>query len=299
MKALVALAVLLAIGMVGILLYHQQPAEDTTAFDPQASYPLERVVKYSFSVNNPSNRLLKQTGFWTYAPVRQTEHQWVQDIHANVPYTVQHDDVGNQRLQFTLDTLAPFASKIVDVTVQLRLSKDAVEQPNPQNKGNNLDAQRFIELSDPALQAQAGKLIAASPTDTARKTFDWVRSAVKNTGYIDKDRGAAYALATGTGDCSEHMYLNTALNRINGIPARGIAGFVIEHDGVLKPSALHNWSQVQLEQSWQVVDTDLGHFVPDPSTYLAMRILDSQSPFYGDGSQQLFGYPSDIAVRMN
>ena len=299
MKVIVLLAALLAIGMVGLLFYNQQPVEETAAFDPQASYPIERLVKYSFSVNNPTNRVLKQTGFWAYAPVRQTEHQWVQAIHTNVPYTLQHDDVGNQRLQFTLDTVPPFASKIIDVTVQLRLSKNAVEQPNSQDKGNNLDEQRFIELTDPALQAQARALTAASPQDTARKTFDWVRSAVKNTGYIDQDRGAKYALSAGMGDCSEHMYLNTALNRINGIPARGIAGFVIKHDGVLKPTELHNWSQVQLGQSWQVVDTDLGQFAPDPSDYLAMRILDSQSPFYGDGSQQLFGGASDIAVRMN
>ncbi len=299
MRLLTVFTLLMAAGVVGYFIYIERPDEAPVVFDPQASYPIERVVKYSFLISNPGNRVLENTGFWAYAPVRQTEHQWVQDIRVNVPYTVQQDDAGNQRLRFSLETLPPFASKIVDITVRLRLSKQAVEQAEPGYVGDNLAAQRFVELSDPELRAQAEKLVAGSPAGTARNIFEWVKSAIKNTGFIDKDRGAKYALTTGKGDCSEHMYLNTGLNRINGIPARAVAGFVIEHDGVLKPSALHNWAQVQIEQTWQVVDSDLGQFAPDPSAYLAMRILDRQSPFYGDGSQQLFGGSSNVAVRMH
>jgi len=290
--------VVLLVVAIGVALYAYLAEESAPPVtDPLTRYTIERTVKYGFVLQNDSNKVVEHLDFWAYAPVRQTEHQWVQAMQSNLVYRLDEDAVGNQRMHFAIDVLPPFATKHIDVTVKLRLANAAVERPD--QRGEVMGEQPFVELADPQLQRQAQLLRGATNAETARQTFEWVKSAVKNRGFVAKDRGARYALSSGQGDCSEHMYLTVALHRINGLPARGIAGFIVEDDGVLKASRLHNWSQVQVDDVWHVVDADNGLFSPDPSHYLAMRALDRQSKFLGDGSQQLFGRLRDVSVRMN
>lgn len=43
------------------------------------------------------------------------------------------------------------------------------------------------------------------------------------------------------------MYLSMALARANGIPARGIAGYVYGGNAVLHPEDNHNWAEFYLD----------------------------------------------------
>lgn len=261
------------------------------------SYPVQRTVKYSFQVRNPGAEFIADAGFWAYAPVKQTAHQAVIGIRSNVGMVLEDDGLGNQRMLLEVGAIPPFGSRSVDVTVDLRLSPEGVM--GIAAEGEHLTAQAYIETDDPRLIKAARQLDKGDSGKTAQAIFHWVKNRVQNRGYIEKDRGALFALTSGEGDCSEHMYLYTALSRINGIPTRGMAGFVLRESGFIKASRQHNWAESRLDGNWVVVDTDNAAYAPAATEYLAMRIIDKTSRFYGDGSQQLFGGIDKLDVTMN
>ena len=51
-------------------------ANNTSVDAPaESNYSIPRLVQYSFTLQNRSNRLLKKAEFWTHAPVKQTPTQ--------------------------------------------------------------------------------------------------------------------------------------------------------------------------------------------------------------------------------
>ena len=262
-----------------------------------ASYPLQRTIKYSFVLRNPSARLVDHATFWAYAPVQQTTHQYVAAISASYPYKLDRDHVGNQRMQFDVGTLPPFGSRLVDVQVDLRFSRE----PNKTvlTSEEMLSAQIYVELNAPELQRTAKFLDKHNPSKTARATYDWVRVMIKNQGYVAKDRGALYALTHREGDCSEQMYLYTALARLNRLPTVGVAGFPMKESGILRAVQLHNWAEVRLDDDWLVVDTDRNTFASNSTDYLAFHVLVGDSKYQGNGAQQMFGGDDGLVIAMN
>ena len=56
--------------------------------------------------------------------------------------------------------------------------------------------------------------------------------------------GALYAFKERRGDCTEYMSLATAVFRVNNVPARAVAGFVVEEgSAVLSSGDYHNWTE--------------------------------------------------------
>jgi transglutaminase-like putative cysteine protease len=261
------------------------------------SYPLQRTIKYSFVLRNPSQRTVEHATFWAYAPVQQTAHQYVTAIAASHPFHLEKDRVGNQRLQFDVGTLPPFSSRLVDVQVDLRLSKQPIRTALSTER--LLSAQTYIELNAPELQRIAKSLDKHEPDKTARATYDWVRDKIKNKGYVAKDRGALYAIRHGEGDCSEQMYLYTALARLNGLPTVGVAGYPMKESSILHAVQLHNWAEVSLDGDWMLVDPDRNVLASNSTDYLAIHLLAGDSKFQGDGSQQMFGSDDGLLIAMN
>jgi transglutaminase-like putative cysteine protease len=79
-----------------------------------------------------------------------------------------------------------------------------------------------IQARHPAVVAQAALLFGASPEQTARNCFEWVRDWIEHS--IDAARpempcNAADVLAIGTSLCVGKSHLLVALLRANGIPS--------------------------------------------------------------------------------
>ena len=74
----------------------------------EAIYPVERFVKYTFTLHNESNDLLKDVEFSAVAPVSKTSNQKVNKVDATYPFTLQADDLGNQFLNFAFEYIEPF-----------------------------------------------------------------------------------------------------------------------------------------------------------------------------------------------
>lgn len=136
-----------------------------------------------------------------------------------------------------------------------------------------LGAEKYIESDHPDLKHAARILKADTQRQTAENIFNWVTRHVQYSGYIKKDRGALYAFSRKRGDCTEYMYLFTALCRAGSIPARGIAGYISTKDSILSSAGFHNWAEFYDNDRWQLADPQNRVFMKDGQNFIAMRII--------------------------
>ncbi len=237
---------------------------------PAPIIEIPRILRYSFTLKNTGNRVLKKANFWAHAPVKETGTQKVVHIDASHPFEVLTDQLGNQILHFEFVNIPPYASKMVNVTTKLMLTKE-VKPMAENNLQRFLGEEPFVEISHKSLQKTASRLT------TSRQIFNWVARHIKYAGYIRENRGALYALREKSGDCTEYMYLFTALARIKGIPTRGIGGYVYGDDAILKPKDYHNWAEFYQDGKWHLADPQNKVFMDQQSDYIAMRIIYEES----------------------
>jgi len=265
---------------------------------PAVEYTDPRQVRYGFTLQNTTNRLLETAEFWAYAPVKQTSTQRCVNIEASHPYQLTVDDLGNQVLHFTFHNLPPYATKVLSIKADLLVS-DTPNQTTIVDFQNYLQAEKYCESDDPEIAQLAETLKAPESLKTAENTFRWVASNVKYTGYSGDPRGALRTLRSKEGDCTEFMYLFTASCRANDIPARGIGGYVCSKNTVLKPSDYHNWAEFYEGGAWRIADPQKEIFKQNQSRYIAMRII-SESATNPMGEFSRFRFEGDgLKVKMN
>ena len=238
----------------------------------EASYPVSRQMRYAFTLQNTTNRLLKHAEFWTYVPVKQTSTQRCVHLETYHPYQLILDELGNQILHFAFDNLPPYAAKIITIKADLELS-DTPNRTFVQDVERFLQAEKYVESDEPELCRFAEKFKDRKQIKTAENIFRWVAENMQYTGYSGNDRGALYALRNKRGDCTEYMYLFVALCRANGIPARGIGGYVCRANAFLKPSDYHNWAEFYQAGAWRIADPQKKVFAQNQSDYIGMRVI--------------------------
>jgi len=235
-------------------------------------YTIAKNIQYSYTLQNTTNRVIEKAEFWAHAPVKQTAHQFCQDLTANYPFQLNTDRYGNQVLHFIFENLAPYAARIITVKAGLLVSPSA----NPiaaEPEAADLLPEKFVESDHPAIRRAAAKLRESDPIKTINAVFSWVASHVSYSGYAARDRGALYALEQKKGDCTEYMDLFVALCRANGMPARRIGGYVSPQNAVLKARDYHNWGEFYLDGAWQVADPQNNVLMQNQEEYIAMRII--------------------------
>jgi transglutaminase-like putative cysteine protease len=263
-----------------------------------AEYTVKRIIKYSFTVNNPANEFLKQAEFWTYTPVQITSSQKVVGVKASHPPRPLLDNYGNTRQYFTINALPPFGSQIVNITVELELS----DKPNliaEEFESQYLKPEKFVESDSSEILSLANNLKGKNELETVKNIYTWIVDNIEDAGFVERDHGALYTLDKKQGDCTEFTHLFVALSRANGIPSRGMAGFVHSENAVLKPGDYHNWAEVFIDGAWRVVDAQKKTFMENQSHYVAMRILGENPSESEIGVQSFFSNNSTINIRMN
>ncbi len=103
---------------------------DTGTSPAPVEYAIAKQVRYSFTLQNKTNRLVPKADLWFYAPVKQTATQLYGRIDCNHPYQLIADDSGNQVLHLTFENLTPFATRLIKVRADLGLSSRS--NPLPQ-----------------------------------------------------------------------------------------------------------------------------------------------------------------------
>jgi len=264
----------------------------------EASYPIQRTVRYSFTLTNESTLTIHDATFWTYAPVKTTSTQRTIKLEASYPYDLKTDNLGNQQLHFKFKILPPYASRIIRVTAQLELS-DVPNELFIDDKKAYLQATPYVQSDAPAIQRLAKELKKGNDFDTAQASYDWAASNIQYSGYIREDRGALFALEQRKGDCTESMTLFTALSRANGIPARGIGGYVINESAVLRAEDFHNWAEFYYDKAWWIADPQKKEFTKKPSRYIATRIVEDDKTKTKFSSHRFAYAGKGLTVVMN
>lgn len=238
-----------------------------------ASLPIQRTVRYSFTLHNPRAQPLEQPVFIVHAPVKATSTQRVDRIASSLPVQATVDPWGNQALHVAVGSMPPYATRVVTIDAQLSLGDAPLPTPaTPAELRVFTQPERFVESDDPQLQQLARTLKAATATETAQRAYHFVRQSLARTGFTPEDRGARRALAEKAGDCTEHAYLLAALLRANGIPARVLGGYLIGESGLLKAEDFHNWTEFYADGAWQLADAHQGNFRRNASRYVATRV---------------------------
>lgn len=267
-------AVLLAGGLIGACLIAAFGVYlGASWYSPEPEYPGSKTIQHSFTVRNEQASAVDDGVLHVYGPVTRTSHQSLRKIESDVSFEKRRDQDGNQVLEVPLDTLAPFEQRIISVRMHLDTAADsqAAELADPERF---LQSEPYLETTHPELASHAGRFDREDQLETVRAIYDWVRRHLEPSGYLPEDRGALWALRNGRGDCTEHMYLFTALARLHDIPTRGVGGFVVE-DGSrsVHPTEYHNWAEVYVDGAWHVVDPEEGAFMAGQDDYIAMRII--------------------------
>lgn len=268
----------------------------------RSAYPVERTVRYGFTVQNQQARAAETVNFRTYAPVEQTPTQKLEGIEASHPYRVEEDEWGNQILHFTLRDLPPHGQAIVQVTARLRLARE----PNPTrdglSSGQLLSPSRLAPADHPRIRKLADSLSGEeSPQATLRSTHRWAVENIAYEGYIAEDRGALYALENETGDCTEAMSLTLALLRANEVPAVGVAGYPTSGDTVLSPEDFHNWVLAWAGGAAWVTDPVNERLEKGLPGYIAFRLFSPEEGETGNSTTQSFfrTEQDSVAIQMN
>jgi transglutaminase-like putative cysteine protease len=243
---------------------------------PKAHHTIPRHIQYNFTLQNTTNRLVKEAELWTYGPLKQTPTQQCVKLEASHPFQLILDELGNQILHFTFKNLPPYGSKIITIEADLLLSDSSNPMPVKDTTAY-LRAEEYCESDDPEISRLAKKLKGPKPVKTAENIFRWVAGNMEYTGYLREPRGALYALKKKKGDCTEFMYLFAALCRANNIPARCIGGYVCQKNAVLKPNGYHNWVEFFDGGVWNIADPQRNVFMQIPSQYIAMQVI-GESP---------------------
>ncbi len=127
-----------------------------------------------------------------------------------------------------------------------------------------LRATTFLDHADPGVQALLKQALAQVPPDsTTAQRAEALRAFV--AGHLtSKNLNSLLATATevaetGSGDCTEHSMLLTALLRAAKIPARVVTGliYVDQFVGASKIFGYHMWSQALIGGTWIDLDATL------------------------------------------
>ncbi len=119
-----------------------------------------RPIHYSFTITNTANTVAKEVHFWTYAPIGQT------NLQTSTPYQLITDDLGNQILHFTFNSIPPYAAQIITIEAGI----NPASQVN-QDTGAYLKAEPFCEADDPAIRALAKELQGPNTRKTVENIF--------------------------------------------------------------------------------------------------------------------------------
>ncbi|MCF6256783.1 MAG: transglutaminase-like domain-containing protein [Gammaproteobacteria bacterium] len=296
-KTSIIVVVLVSIFLAIFLFYKPSDFQSDTSTD-SVSYTVPKTVRYNFTVKNKTNQLIEKAQFWTYAPVAQNSTQKVTNIKATLPYELTVDETGNQVLSFVIENLPPYGNKVLTITTELLFA----EASNPQKKpllDSFLVSERFVEVAHPKITSLAQKMLGTDPMLTSKSTYQWVADNIQYAGYINDDRGALYALNKKKGDCTEYMYLFVALMRANGIPARGVGGYVYPHNAILKSRDYHNWAEVYIDGAWRLVDPQNRVFMEQSTSYVAMRIISASEKNPLANTHRFLHSDNGIVVTMN
>lgn len=249
---------------------------------PKRSYDGDRVARLRFEARNTTNQRIDGGDLLVFAPVGLTATQQLRELRVSRPSAVEKDAFGNRIVRVPLGDVPPYGLVPVTITAMLGIASQA--QPTPKPRASLYrGVETYIETESEAIVELAASLKGKTAMDSGRAFHRWIATKIKDSGFVGRDRGAAFALDKGLGDCSEMAYLHVALCRAAGIPARYVGGYVVESSALLVPEEYHNWSEFYDGKTWRISDPQKRQFNRFPSRFVATNIggVSTEGPLQG------------------
>ena len=262
--------------------------EDTKKTEGSGASVIRQVVM-GFSIRNSQNTPVVRPVFLVRAPVLQTNSQRCEKIQASYDYELLKADYGNQILKFILPVVPPFGTANLNLRFWVSISEPSGSDTK-EKMNIFLEPEPYIESDSPAIRTLAQRLRTESEAGTVRRIFNWVKNNISYTGPVAKPAGALNALKLGKGDCTEFMCLFTALCRADGIPARGVSGFIAHKNGKLNSAMRHDWAEFFSGDRWHLADPQRGVFDSNYADYIAFQVIRGNSrvnPTVDENGKQL------------
>lgn len=236
-----------------VSLYYQSHNQSDKPAEKPSGYTIDKQISYSFTLtNNTSERLTHQT-FRVYAPVQKTASQQVQALKSSHHYQLITDKFNNQIMVFTLAEFAPLSNRQITIKAHLKMA----ETPNRQAEENIsqfLSSAKHLNLSDTTLIELSKELKHKENSTSTLNAYQWAINNIRDSGYQASALNVSELLKQRSGDCTEYMYILTAINRLNNIPTREVAGYIVPESKILKSSEYHNWAESYLDGRWLLSD---------------------------------------------
>ncbi|AIY41405.1 hypothetical protein LT85_2247 [Collimonas arenae] len=235
-----------------------------------AQQAVRRQLRFSIVLSNPHPSELRDQQLWLYLPASESPIQQIDSVSVSAKHNMLSDALGHNILQLSFTRIAPLATKVVSIAVDVLLH-DASEPAPLKDFRDWLTTERYIETSDAHIQALAAQLRQPTAQSSGRAIYEWLRQNMHYAGYIADDLGALYAVTQRSGDCTEYAYLAVALARANGIPARMVGGYVTDRNIAPRAEDYHNWAELHIDGAWRLLDAQKEHWLTPAQQYIAFR----------------------------
>jgi transglutaminase/protease-like cytokinesis protein 3 len=171
------------------------------------------------------------------------------------------------------------ASQIDDET--LLVTMNIMPQYSGEVKKQHLASSFVIDNNEPSTQQFIQDFkINLSPEWGLEELVGYVHQFISQPTYIHGFSIASVVANQRSGDCTEFAVLTTALARAMNIPARMIIGTVLLEDNAQISAFGHAWTEVYLDDKWQVIDAALFGSKAKQHFYLPAGALDNEGPGY-------------------
>ncbi|HZW86894.1 MAG TPA: transglutaminase domain-containing protein [Gallionella sp.] len=231
---------------------------------------IHRQLRFTISLTNPYSEELPDQTLWLYIPAVETPTQKLGNLKVSMDYHLSSDVLGHGILKLSFPQVAPLATKIVTLIVDVALYSEPTRAPLL-NVQEWLGSELYIETGDERIKLLAAELKRSTARDTSLAIYDWIKQHLQYAGYVADDLGALSALIQRRGDCTEYAYLAVALARANDIPARMVGGYVIDRNIEVWAEDYHNWAEVYFEGAWRLLDAQKEHWLTPTEQYVAFR----------------------------
>lgn len=227
----------------------------------------KKLLRFNYIVKNETEKFIAESRFVAAVPMQINGIQTIESINSSYEYLTPLPDSKREAVEFRLKNIAPYSSKIIDLTITLTITN----KPNRvfNDADEYLQAQKYIEVDSAEIKELAAQLKGETELETAKNIHQWLVNNITVSSYTADSKGAVYAIKNKTGDCTEFMYAFMALARASGIPARGISGFWIPGDSSLINAAdYHDWAEFYDGDRWVLVDSSKGIFDKSDFSYI-------------------------------
>ncbi|WP_431685855.1 transglutaminase-like domain-containing protein [Hahella sp. NBU794] len=235
------------------------------------SSPTKKLIRYQFAVKNKGRAFARDISINIFSPVSDYPMQRLDALSGPNGYEETTDAISNKTLIYKIDQLASYEARNITINAELTMLPLASITVDPKLWLKN---ERYIEVDSPEVR-EVAKLFEDIPLERQPKAvFEWLAQHLKPSDYIKEEKGAAWALANKTGDCTEYAYAYIAILRKLGIPAIPLGGFIVSRPAtVISGVDYHNWTLFHDGHRWRLADPLNGVFDQQEEDYVAFRIL--------------------------